>query len=219
MIKRFDKIEGKCIDRIDGQNRYGYSKSDFVDMYDLIEFSKHEGYQGNELVFYDFETGMVYKPFDKKRNVAYGNPMYLNKFLYFLRADYNSQKVILYRYLPEIVLEEVVELEISEIDLYNLAIVGDQPHIISQGSDDGFRCYYPIKIAFPLDETESVVLIENDKVYIEKWIEEGWDDENNCATDQYKYYNEIIVKDFAGKTIEKHIGCLNKSSTGDWWIS
>ena len=32
MIKRFDKIEGKCIERIDGQNHYVYSKFDFMDM-------------------------------------------------------------------------------------------------------------------------------------------------------------------------------------------
>lgn len=219
MIKRFNKIEGKYIERIDGQNRFGYSKPDFVDMYDLIEFSQHGGYRGNELEFYDFETGIVYKPFDKKRNVVYGNPVYLNEFLYFLKTDYDNKRVALYRYLPEIVLEEVTELEISELDLYNLAIVGDPLHIISQGSDDGFRCYYPIKTSFHLDERESVVLIKDNKIYIEKWIEEGWDDEKNCATDQYKYYTEIIVKDFAGKIIEKYIGCLNRSSTGDWWIS
>ena len=219
MIKRFNKIEGRTIERIDGQTRFGYSKSDFVDLYDLMEFSRHGGYQGNELEFYDFETGTVYKPFDKKRNIAYGNPVYLNEFLYFLKADYDNQKVVLYRYWPEIVSEEVTELELTEIDLYNLIIVGNPLYIISQGNDDVFRCYYPIKSSFPLDERESVVLIQDNKIYIEKWIEEGWDDENNCATDQYKYYNEIIVKDFAGKIIEKHIGCLNKSSTGDWWIS
>ena len=219
MIKRFNEIEGNYIEKIDGQNRFGFSKSDFQDMYDLIESSHNGGYQGNELKFYDFETGRVYKPFDKKRNVAYGNPVYLEQFLYFLKADYDNQNVVLYRYLPEIVLEEVTKLVISEIDLYNLAIVGDPLHIISQGSEDGFRCYYPTKITFQLDDRESVVLISKDKVYIEKWIEEGWDEENNCATDQYKYYNEIIVKDFAGKIIEKHIGCLNKSATGDWWIS
>lgn len=219
MIKRFNKIEGRDIERIEGQKRYGYSKSDFVDMYDLIEFFQHGGYQGNELQFYDFETGTVYKPFDQKKNIAYGNPVYLNEFMYFLKANYNTKKVVLYRYLPEIVLEEVTELEMSEIDLYNLTIIGNPLYVISQGNDDSFHCYYPIKMACPLDENESVVLMEDTKIYIEKWVEEGWDEEKNCATDHYKYYNKIVVKDFSGKIIKKHIGCLNKSTNGDWWIA
>ncbi len=97
--------------------------------------------------------------------------------------------------------------------------MGDPLHIISQDSDNRFRCYYPIKIAFSLGKTEYVVLIDHNKVYIEKWTEEGWDGENNCRTDQYKYYEEIIVKDYKGKNIERYIGSLNKGSNGHWWIS
>ena len=77
----------------------------------------------------------------------------------------------------------------------------------------------PEKISFPLHERESVVLIEDEKVYLEEWIEEGWDDENDCATDAYQYYNRIIIKDFVGNTISEEIGCLNRSANGDWWLS
>ena len=72
---------------------------------------------------------------------------------------------------------------------------------------------------FPLKHNESVIFIEDGKVYIEAWIEEGWDDENNCATDDYKYYDKIIVKDFAGNKISEEVGCLNKGPDGNWWIS
>lgn len=219
MIKKFNRIDGRYIEKIYGQDRFGYSKSDFEDMYDLIEWSKLGGYQGNELLFYDFEMGKVYKPFDKERNIVYGNPVYENHFLYFLQGDYVKKKVALYRYFPERVLEKVTELEMEEVNLYNLTIIGDPLYVISQDEEDGFRCYYPKKIAFPLNERESVVLIDDDKIYIETWIEEGWDEENNCRTDKYKYYTEMVVKDFVGKTIEKYIGCLNKHPDGAWWIS
>ena len=66
---------------------------------------------------------------------------------------------------------------------------------------------------------ESVILIENGKVYLETWVEAGWDDKNDRATDAYKYYNRIIIKDFAGNTLSEEIGCLNKSVEGVWWIS
>lgn len=42
MINRFNQIEGRCIEKIYGQDRYGYSRSDFVDLYDLMEYAKEE---------------------------------------------------------------------------------------------------------------------------------------------------------------------------------
>lgn len=219
MIKRFNKVEGRYIEKIYGQNRFGYSQSDFEDLYDMIEWAKRGGYQGSELLIYDFTTGKVYKPFNKKRNVVYGAPVYVDEFLYFLQGDYYNKKITLYRYIPEKVLENITELNIEEVNLYNLSIIGSPLYIISQKAEYGFKCYYPEKISFPIKENESVILIENGKVYLDAWIEEGWDDENDCATDEYKYYNRIIIKDFAGNIISEEIGCLNKSADGDWWIA
>ncbi|CVI69069.1 hypothetical protein BN3660_01435 [Eubacteriaceae bacterium CHKCI004] len=219
MIKRFDKIEGRYIEKIYGQDRFGYSQSDNEDLYDLIVWAEQGGYRGSELLFYDFHTGNVYKPFDKKRNTVYGAPVYVEKFLYFLQGDYDSKKVTLYRYMPEKILEKVVQLNMEDVNLYNLIIIGNPLYIISQEAEDGFRCYYPDKISFPLKEQQSVILIEDGKVYIEEWVEEGWDVAAGRATDQYKYYNRIIIKDFAGNTISEELGCLNQSADGDWWIS
>lgn len=38
----------------------------------------------------------------------------------------------------------------------------------------------------------------DDKIYIEAWVEEGWDELNKCAGKDYKYYTKIIVKDYEG---------------------
>lgn len=219
MIKKFNKVDGRYVERIYGQERFGYSQSDFEDLYDLIKWAEQGGYQGSELQFYDFYNGKVYKPFDKKRNVIYGNPVYAEKFFYFLQGDYGQKKITLYRYMPESVLDAVKEFDIEEVNLYNLKIIGTPVHIISQGDEEGFRCYYPEKISFPLQEQESVILIEDERIYLEKWVEEGWDDENDCAQDTYQYYSKIIIKDFSGNTISEEIGCLNQSANGDWWIS
>ena len=120
---------------------------------------------------------------------------------------------------PEKILEKVAELNLDDLNPYNLHIVGNPLYIISQEAGEGFRCYYPTEFFFPLKHNESVIFIEDGKVYIEAWIEEGWDDENNCATDDYKYYDKIIVKDFAGNKISEEVGCLNKGPDGNWWIS
>ena len=64
-----------------------------------------------------------------------------------------------------------------------------------------------------------MVFIDDNKVYIEKWVEEGWDDVNDCATNEYKYYHKIIVKDHSGNIISEEIGSLYQAPDGTWWVS
>lgn len=62
-------------------------------------------------------------------------------------------------------------------------------------------------------------LIDEDKVYVEAWIEEGWDEELGCASENYKYYSKVLVKDFWGNTLSEEIGQLYQNDDGTWWIS
>lgn len=41
-------------------------------------------------------------------------------------------------------------------------------------------------------------MITDEKVYFSAWVEEGWDEEKDCATEEYKYYEKVIVRDFKG---------------------
>ena len=66
MIRKFERINGKYIEKIYGQTRLAFAMSDNEDLYDLIAWSERGGYQGSILYFYDFETGDVYQPFEKK---------------------------------------------------------------------------------------------------------------------------------------------------------
>ena len=81
------------------------------------------------------------------------------------------------------------------------------------------KCYYPEKISFSLEGSETVVLLTNDRVYIEKWIEEGWDEENDCATDEYKYYDKVLIKDYAGNLLSEEIGSLYQAADGTYWMA
>ena len=217
MIRKFKKVFGKYIEKIEGQDRLAYAMSDQEDFYDLIAWSERGGYQGAVLYFYDFETGDVYQPFEKKRNTVYSQPEFADGFYYFLQGDYDEGRVTLYRYLPAGVPDPVVTLEMEEVSLYNLRIIGNPVHIVSQG--DEFRCYYPEKFSFPLQPNETVCLIEDGKVYIEAWIEEGWDEENDRATDQYSYYHRMIIRDFQGRVLTDELGALCQAQNGTWWIS
>ena len=217
MIRHFKEIEGRYIEKIIGQDRLAFAHSDSSDFHDLIEWSKAGEYYGSVIIFFDFDSGNVYKPFAKKKNVIYSNPAYTGGFYYFLQGDYSEKKIVLYRYIPEKILEKVTELNTEEVNLYNLRIIGDSVHIISQ--EDRFECYYPEKISFPIGGNEAVIFIEDDKIYFQAWVEEGWDEEKNCATDKYKFYEKIIIKDFEGNTLSEDVGAIYQAADGTWWIA
>ena len=218
MIKRFERIEGRYIEKIYGQERLAYAHSDNTDLYDLTQWAERGGYQGDVLTFHDFTNGKVYQPFDKKRDVVYGDPAYVGGFYYFLQGDYGAGRITLYRYLPEELLEAVTSFGFEEVQLYNLQIVGDPLYVISQDNET-FTCYYPEKCSFPLGPRQTVTVIAEDKVYLEEWEEEGWDDENDCATDDYRYYHKVIVKDFKGNTLSEETGYLYQAPSGDYWMA
>ncbi|MBR3168075.1 MAG: hypothetical protein IKF18_05275 [Erysipelotrichaceae bacterium] len=217
MLNRFKETHGKLIIKIAGQNRLAYAFSDFADLYDLTEWAQRGGYQGSVIYFYDLANGSVYHPFEKKRNVAYGKPVYFDGFYYFLRADYDRKDVLLYKYVPEKEPEVVKFFDLREMDLYNLAIMGEGINVVSQS--DKLTCYYPSKFSFELKDNETVTMIKDGSVYVEAWVEEGWDHQNNCASENYEYYNKVIVKDFEGKTLSEERGCLFQNDDGNWWIA
>lgn len=57
------------------------------------------------------------------------------------------------------------------------------------------------------------------KIYFESWVEEGWNDKNDCATDNYDLYYKVIVKDFSGNTLSEEVGDLYQAADGTWWIA
>ena len=218
MIKRFDRIEGRYIEKIYGQDRLAYAHTDTSDLYDLVEWAERGGYSGSVILFYDLTNGTVYQPFRKRKNVAYTNPVYADGKYWFLQGDYGKGKVTLYRYLPGEKPEVVTAFGTDEVKLYNLRIVGSEVHVLSQNGEMA-ECYYPERFTMALTPHQTVVLIEDGKVYLEEWVEEGWDAEQDRATDHYKYYHKVIVKDTDGNTISEEVGALYQSPDGNYWIS
>lgn len=216
-FKHFESVRGTYVEEISGQSRIGYSMSDTADYYDMIEWSKKGGYQGSTLSFYDYVNGKVYMPFQRQRNVLYGKPVYLKNYFWFLQGDYNKGKITLFKYRPDEIPEMITQLNIADVNPYNLCIIGEDAHIISE--DDEFVCYYPERFQFSKNPNESVTIIADGKVYLSAWIEEEWDNENNCATKKYKYYEKVIVRDFNGAILSETIGCLQQHSDGTWWIA
>ena len=214
-IIRLPVINGITASLLNGTDRYAYGLSDFTDAWDLKDWQEKGGYQGSVLYLYDLYENKVYVPFEKKKNVLYQMPLFYDDMIYFLQIDYDDQKVNLYRVSPSVALEKVTDLSIGEVDLYNLGLMGEKVHIISQ--DESLVCYYPEVFEIKLEPNESVLCINDDRIYINAWIEEGV--ENDEITNDYSYYDKIRIKDKKGNLISEELGSLIQFPDGKWRIS
>ena len=134
------------------------------------------------------------------------------------QGDYGKKKVTLYRYLPGERPEVVTEFSTDGVKLYNLQIIGTSVYVVSQDTESA-ECYYPMQFTIKKGPTQSLTLIEENRAYFEEWVEEGWDDENDCATEDYRFYTRLVVKDLQGNEISREIGAIFQSPDGSYWIS
>lgn len=175
-------------------------------------------YKGNEICFYDYKTGEIYRPFDLKKNLAYGRVIFIDNSFYILQVDFNEGLANVYKYYPGEILEKITDYKIKDLSTYNLELVGIDLHLISQDSET-LEIYYPYRKTVKLEVSESALFIDNGKVYINRWIEEGWDYEKDEAGEDYRYYDKLIIKDFDSNIIEERLGSLHKAPDGTWWLA
>lgn len=134
-IKEFSEIKGQYVDEIPGQARFGYALSDMDDFFEIEDIIKYDGsYKGSVIRFYDYLTGKVYLPFDLKKNIAYGRPIFIGNIFYILQVDFNEGLANIYKYYPGEILEKIIDYKIKDLSTYNLELIGSDLHLISQDS-------------------------------------------------------------------------------------
>ena len=213
-IIRMPIVKGLEPTLLEGTDRYAYALSDFEDAWNLEKWQRIGGYQGMVLYLYDLQKNTVYVPFEKKRNVIYQKPLFFDDRIYILQIDYDAQSITLYRVSPDAALEKVTDLSTDAVNLYNIALIGEDVHIISH--DETFVCYYPDIFEITLAPNESVVCIEDDRVYIRASIDEGAGKAERDTP--YAYYEKTLVKDKMGNLISEDVGTLTRFPDGKWRI-
>lgn len=219
IYKEFSEVKGDYVEEIPGQGRFGYSLSDIEDFFEIEETIKVGGsFRGSVIRFYDYQTGEVYLPFDQKTNTSYGKPIYIDGSFYILQVDFDEGLANIYKYYPGESLDKIASYKIKDLSTYNLGLIGNELHLISQ-DDESLEIYYPYRKTVKLATNETVLLIDGGLVYINAWIEEGWDYEKDRAGDDYHYYDKLIIKDMASNIISERIGNLYQGPDGTWWLS
>lgn len=214
-INRMAVVQGLNLEPVLGQLRYGCGLTDFEDFYEIAEYVDEKGYKGNQIVFGDYETGEMYIPFEKERNIAYGGVEWIEGYFYFLKADFNKKMVSMIQYRPDWGCKEYFSIGMGEVNLYNLRIIGTPAHLISQ--DEKMRCYYPEQFSIALSDREGVVQIEDNRIYSCCWEEEGVAEGE--ITEDYKYYEKMIVRNRFGDVVSEEPGALTRLPDGRWWLS
>ena len=96
-------------------------------------------------------------------------------------------------------------------------LYSDPVYLLSER--DEVRRYFPTPFRFPLGEHESVQFVHDGKVYLENWVEEGWDDAQDRATEDSRMYSETVVRDVSGRELSREVGGLFPSADGDGWMA
>lgn len=219
IYKEFKEITGEYVEEIPGQARFGYGLSDFEDFFEIEETTKVCGsYRGSVIRFYDYPRGKVFLPFDQKENIGYGRPIFIDGSFYILQVDFDEGLANIYKYYPGESLDKIASYKTKDLSTYNLGIIGNYLHLISQ-DDESLEIYYPYRETVKLGANESVLLIDDGKVYINAWIEEGWDYEKNREGEDYSYYDKLIIKDLDSNIISERVGNLHQRPDGTWWLS
>ncbi|TDM39376.1 hypothetical protein ETI06_09970 [Macrococcoides goetzii] len=215
-IYNFSIVGGHYVTTIKGQQQFGFGHSGDGDFSDIKEIIDREGYyKGMTIRFYNLETGEVYEPFQLNQNVTYGDVIFHDGLFYFLQADFNEKVVRLISFYPEKVKKVITNLSMIDIQLNKLMLIGDSVNIVHHG--DMFISYYPEQFEIDIDVDDTVVMIDENKVYINQWIEEEEILEDGQM--HYNWYNKLLIKDFAGKLLSEEIGMLQQHNDGSWWLS
>ena len=100
MIRRFQGARGRYVEKIPGQDRFGFANTGDFEFYEAEEQIQNGIHPKSALLFFDFETARIEQPFEEKRDVLYGSPIYEGGAFWFLRCDFEKRSVVLIRYLP-----------------------------------------------------------------------------------------------------------------------
>lgn len=55
------------------------------------------------------------------------------------------------------------------------------------------------------------------KIYLNEWVEEGVVE--NQLTNDYEYYDKLIVMDYDGNVVSERKGSLSQYPNGKWYLS
>lgn len=165
--------------------------------------------QQNRLILVRYPEGTVCEPIRPEPGQYLGKPVYRNGQVVLLLADFPKEEIRILAFAPtaeRITPLAVLPLSIAE-DCYNLMLRASPLLLTRSPQGNQFHILWPEPREFMLEDRESFVLLDGDRMYTSVWHEDP------------DYREETLVRDFnTGKILKRMPGCLHAMPDGQNWL-
>ncbi|MCR5279869.1 MAG: hypothetical protein K6E19_10565 [Lachnospiraceae bacterium] len=204
------------IEQISGAGNEWYFGIDYEqgDLYEAEEiFKKGHPVKGRKLCLVHYPDGEVYTPVPKKEGCYSEKPVFFEGGIYILNVDFVKGLIQIVRFdCKEHKTEIHAELPLASVkDCYNLSLQTAPLTLTRQcvGINE-FEIVWPEKVSFKMDDHDSFFLRAGEKLFFNRWYEEG-------EGADYKYWEDTVVKDLEGNEIETFPGDVMLMPKGELW--
>ena len=184
------------------------------DLYEAEEIFKagHE-VEGRELCLIHYPDGAVYRPLPKRAGNYSAEPVYHDGSIYLLNVDFPRGRVQIMQFdCMRHSTDSVTELPLRDIkDCYDLSLDTEPLMLTRQctGTRE-FEILWPERLCLRMEEHESFFLRDRDKLYFNRWYEEG-------DGSDYRYWEETVVRALNGEVIDRFPGYIRVMPNGEKW--
>ena len=195
-----------------GEWYYGLN-FEYGDLYEAEEiFKSGRPVEGRDLILVRYPDGTVYRPVARTAGEYSEAPVYYGGGIYVLIVSFKDAEIrILCFDCRELTTKTVAVLPLDAVkDCYNLQLHVSPVCLTRQGGDGRFDLVWPEKSSFMMGEHESFFLRDGDRMFFNKWYEEGEDD-------AYRYWEETVVRDLDGSILEIFPGDVRLMPDGELW--
>ena len=213
---KIEGIQDAYPERIEGTSEWYSCKiatNCFCDLYEAEEIVKAGNvYEGMTCVLIHYPDGQVYYPFVAKENVYVEAPAFCNGVLYFIVVDFAEKLLQVVAFNTEDFEQKVVfDCPLEEIpSCYNLRIDVAPAMLLCENENKMLEVLWPKKKTFKVNERQSLLFRDGDRVYFSEWFEE--------TEPEYHYYEQVVVRDWeTGEEIERFEGQMHRMPNGDIW--
>ena len=204
------------IEQIPGGDGTWYCGLDFAqgDLYEAEElFKEGRTVKGRNFCLIRYPEGEVFFPLEKREGFYPAEAVQEGGTIYIPEVDFPGKTIRIYAFdcaTHETEIKAALPLSAAR-DCYNLRLHVRPLTLTRQGGADGlFEIIWPEKASFPLDPHESFFLRDDNKLYFNRWDEEG-------EGEDYVYREETVVRDLAGALIEVLPGDVRLMPDGELW--
>lgn len=182
------------------------------DLYEAEEmFNAGRVVNGRKLCLVHYPDGEVFFPVPKTKGHYSERPVFYEESIYILDVDFPNGSVGIVRFdcgNHQVSIHDKLPLNTVK-DCYNLQL-HIAPLTLSRQRGNEFEIVWPEKLSLTMEDHDSFFLRDGEKLFFNRWHEEG-------EGENYRYWEETIVRGLTGKVTEKIPGDVMQMPNGEIW--